>query len=176
MSTNDEGIWDGKWQIVRADLDLSHVFAPQDTISFARSGSGYQVVYNSSAPDAQCFNNAVLSAFGGDLPSFGKFHDGPLPLFTEDHKDRYRDLADKLEEFAQENPSVQRLEGTIQFPCHRFPQQSAAGLHDVRMMSTKIRVYQFPDAVENGKRLLMIYKPLDPSCASNGNGTVLGYD
>jgi hypothetical protein len=37
-------------------------------------------------------------------------------------------------------------------------------------------VYQFPDAVENGKRLLMIYKPLDASCASNGNGTVLGYD
>jgi len=179
MSTNDEGIWNGNWQIVRADLDLSHVFAPQDTISFARNGSGYQVAYNGSAPDAKCFNNAVLNAVEGDLPSFGKFHKGRLPLFSEDHKDRYRDLADKLEEFAQENPSVQRLEGTMQIPCHRYShqvQKSATDNHDVRMMSTKIRVYQFADAVENGRRLLMIYKPLDPSCASNGNGTVLGYD
>jgi hypothetical protein len=179
MSTNDEGIWNGSWQIVRADLDLSHVFAPQDTIAFARNGSGYKVVHTGSAPDAQCFNDAVLSPVAGDLPSFGKFHNGRLPLFSRHHKHRYRDLADRLEGFAQENPSVQRLEGTIQIPCHRHShqaQESAADHHETRMMTTKIRVYQFADAVENGKRLLMIYKPLDPSCAANGNGTVLGYD
>ena len=179
MSTNDEGIWNGSWQIVRADLDLSHVFAPQDTLSFARNGSSYKVVHKGSAPDANCFNDAVLNAVDGDLPSFGKIYSGRLPLFSSEHKTRYRDLADKLEEFAQDNPSVQRLEGSIQIPCHRHSDQlqaSAADEHEVRMMTTNIRVYQFADAVENGRRLLMIYKPLDPSCASNGNGTVLGYD
>jgi hypothetical protein len=179
MSTNDEGIWNGQWQIVRADLDLSHVFAPQDTISFSRNGSGYKVAHRGSAPDAQCFNNAVLTAVDGDETSFSKFHDGPLPLFSEQYKTLYRELADELEEFAQSNPSVRRLEGTIQIPCHRYSyqaQESAADQHESRMMSTKIRVYQFADAVENGKRLLAIYKPLDASCASNGNGTIIAVE
>lgn len=179
MSSNDEGIWNGNWQIVRADLDLSHVFAPQDTISFAKNGSGYKVAYQGSAPDAQYFNDAVLTPVEGDETSFSKFYSGRLPLFSSEHKSRYRDLADKLEEFAQANPSVRRLEGTIEIPCHAYPhqaQESAADQHDPCMISTVIRVYQFADAVENGKRLLMIYKPLDASCASNGNGTVLAYD
>src|ERR1700712_2759005 len=159
MSTNDEGMWNGNWQIVRADLDLSHVFAPQDTISFARNSDGYKVAHNGSAPDAQCFNDAVLTAVEGDQVSFGKFYSGKLPLFSRHHKTRYRDLADKLEEFAQANPSVQRLEGTIRIPCHRHPhqvQEGAADHHEVRMMATHIRVYQFADAVEKGKRLLVI--------------------
>jgi hypothetical protein len=179
MSTQNEGIWNGQWQIVRADLDLSHVFAPQDTISFAKNGNGYTVAHSGSAPDAQCFNNAVLSFVDGDRTSFGKFYDGRLPRFSKHHKTRYRNLAGKLEEFAQQDPSVQRLEGTIQIPCHRNShqaQESAADHHDTRMMTTKIRVYQFADAVEEGKRLLVIYKPLDPSCESNGNGTVLATD
>jgi hypothetical protein len=179
MSTNDEGIWNGQWQIVRADLDLSHVFAPQDTISFSRNGSGYKVAHRGSAPDAQCFNEAVLTPVDGDETSFSKFHSGRLPLFSKHHKTLYRDLAGKLEEFAQPNPAVRRLEGEIEIPCHRHShqaQESAADHHATRMMTTKIRVYQFADAVEDGRRLLMIYKPLDPSCESNGNGTIIAYD
>jgi hypothetical protein len=179
MSTIDEGMWNGNWQIVRADLDLAHVFAPQDTISFAKNGSGYKVAHQGSAPDAQCFNDAVLRPVAGDQTSFSKLYSGRLPLFSSHHKTRYKDLAAKLEEFAQENPSVQRLEGTIQIPCHRYShqaQESASDYHATRMLSTMIRVYQFADAVEEGKRLLVIYKPLDPSCASNGNGTVIAYD
>jgi len=179
MSANNEGIWNGNWQIVRADLDLSHVFAPQDTISFARSGSGYKVAHQGSAPDAQCFNDAVLTEVAGDQTSFSKLYSGKLPLFSQNHETRYKDLAEKLEEFAQDNPRVQHLEGTIQIPCHRYSSQAqdaAVDDHETRTLSTKIRVYQFADAVEADKRLLVIYKPLDPSCGSNGNGTVIAYD
>jgi hypothetical protein len=179
MSKQDEGIWNGQWQIVRADLDLSHVFAPQDTISFVKDGNGYIVEHSGSAPDAQCFNEAVLKPVDGDEINFGKFHSGRLPMFSVHHETLYRDIAGRLEEFAQPNPSVRRLEGEIQIPCHRHAHQaqaSAADHHKTRKMTTKIRVYQIADAVEGGKRLLVIYKPLDPKCESNGNGTIIGVE
>jgi hypothetical protein len=184
MSTNNEGLtWTGKWRIVRADLDLAHVFAPQDEISFTKdpSGAGYTVQHTGSAPDARAFGTAVLRAVDGAQPSFDALSvDYPLPLFSRHHKHRYRSLADKIEAFAQKNPAVRHLEGSIEMPCHRYPhqaQESDSDEHAVKTIRAPIRVYQFANALERKeKRLFVIYKPLHPSCGSNGNGTVIGYD
>jgi len=183
MSANDEGLtWERPWQIVRADLDMAHVFAPQDTISFTRNGNGYVIAHKGAAASAGYFRDVVLTEVAGEQPSFDAVsRDYPLPLFSKHHKHRYRTLADRLEVFAQTHPSLRRLEGTIKIPCHGFThqeQESGADPHVPTSITTKIHVYQFADVVQDGtrlKRLLVIYKPFAPHCA-NGNGTVIGYD
>jgi hypothetical protein len=184
MSANDEGLtWERPWQIVRADLDLAHVFAPQDRISFTRNGNGYKIAHQGAAATANYFRDVVLTEVDGEQPSFDAVSsDYPLPLFSRHHKHRYRTLADRLEVFAQKHQGLRRLEGTIEIPCHGFgyqDQESGADPHDARPITTKIHVYQFANAVQDGqqrKRLLVIYKPFEPSCVTNGNGTVIGYD
>jgi hypothetical protein len=179
---NGEGIiWDRDWQIVRADLGLAHVFAPRDKISFKAGKNGGWTVNHNGKPAAYLQKDMQFKEVQGYEPSLDVVtHDYPLPLFTVHHKHRYRTLADKIEAYIKGNPSVRRLEGEINIDCHGFAYQAqeshAADDHKPAPMTVPIRVYQFQNAVEKTRRLLVIYKPLHSLCASNGDGTVIGYD
>ena len=184
MSANDEGFrWDRKWKIVRTDLDLAHVFAPDDEISFTQNGDQYRVGHQSTEPGTNSLDGVVLTEVDGEQPAFNAISsDYPLPLFSAQHKQRYRTVADRIELFAQQHDTLRRLEGKITISCHGFryqDQESGAEPHTERPIETTIHVYQFANAVrgvgEERKRLLVIYKPLLRNCF-NGNGTVIGYD
>jgi hypothetical protein len=178
MSIQDE--WAGpEWTIVRSDVDMAHVFVPNDTITFeAKSTGKYTVIHKSGPLVPDVFDSVVFVAVDGEQFSFDKVDSNyPLPLFSHQHARRYKKLADALETFAEKNKKVRRLEGTINIPCHG-PCRSAD--HPTDTVETLIHVYQFADAVKGDdgrrRRLLVIRRPLDPASASNGNGIVLGYD
>jgi hypothetical protein len=170
--------WSGKWHIVRADLAVSHVFAPADKIEFKKVDDIYKVVDHDGKP-ARYLAEAKLREVSGVPQGLSMIsNDHPVPEFSKHHTRLYRSLGDKIEAFIQVNPNLPHLAGTITIPCHDFgyqAQESGAGHHDPVSIKTPIRVYQFPNVIEGGKRLLVIYKPLHPSCV-NGDGTALGYD
>lgn len=170
--------WSGKWQIVRADLAVSHVFAPEDKIEFKKVGDIYKVVDHAGKP-ARYLAKAQLKEVPGVPLEFSVIsNDYPVPQYSKHHTRRYRSLGDKIEAFIQGNPNLPHLAGEITVPCHAYgyqAQESDAGHHAAVDIASPIRVYQFPNVIDGGKRLLVIYKPLYPSCV-NGNGTALGYD
>jgi hypothetical protein len=175
--------WDTKpWKIVRTDLDLAHVFAPDDEITFTRNGDEYTVRHTSTEPGSNSLDGVVLTAVDGEQPAFDAISsDYPLPLFSKHHKHRYRTISERIEVFAQKNTALRRLEGKIKILCHDFryqEQEGGADRHPSKIIEPTIHVYQFANAVADGelrKRLLVIYQPFQPSC-TNGNGTALGYD
>ncbi len=184
MSANDEGLtWNRPWKIVRTDLDLAHVFAPDDELSFTQNGKQFTVGHKSKEPGTNSLDGIVLTEVDGEQPAFDAISsDYPLPLFSKEHKQRYRTVAERIEVFAQKHKTLRRLEGKITISCHGFryqDQESGADPHSERPIETTIHVYQFANAVrgdgDERKRLLVIYKPFLPNCF-NGNGTAIGYD
>ncbi len=65
------------WQIVRADLDLAHVFMPLSSFKFEPvnepgGGTAYKMVHTNQAPHPDCFCDTLFRPAGTTQPLFEK--------------------------------------------------------------------------------------------------------
>jgi hypothetical protein len=183
MATNTANPWqtDRGWQIVRADLDLAHVFLPLGRFNFALGKNadghpGYTVTHASVLPD--CFEKTFLVEAGSSQPTFKQIANrDTLPKFETRYADDYKTVSEMMEKHMQKDRDVKRLEGTIKVPCHAhgaaLKTEALAG-HAPMWIKTLIHVYQFNDVVNGDGPLLVIRAPLSPTCPLNGDGTAVG--
>ena len=171
------------WNIVSADLDMSHVFLPDNSITFKLDEldgiPGYRLANFGDKPAPDCFRDTFLVAVGDHQPLLRCIaKNQPLPLFTRDVAQKYNDVSDEIPSYIKENPQTQHLEGKIKIPCHADPAQLKAidaEDHEPLLIDVPIQVYQFANAVEGGRPLLVLRTPLERLCPMNGNGTVYAY-
>jgi hypothetical protein len=185
-STMETPTWtDHDWRIVRADLDLSHVFLPNNRIRFEAGEEnglpGFRLLQLDAGPTAGSFGKPFLVSVQGHQPRFNTVADQEelLPPFELANATELKTVAERIGKYMLVNPQVQRLQGKITISCHDTPAQlanSRAPKHDPLPIETPIHVYLFAKAVKGGKPLLVIHTPLSPTCPLNGNGTVLAYD
>jgi hypothetical protein len=173
---------DRPWQIVRADLELAHVFMPMSSFKFepvpGSDGKAFTIEHTNQAPHPDCFGNTVLRAVGSSHATFEKIAARKtLPLYGRDTASVYTDISVKVAKYMDQDPEVQRLEGIIRVPCHahgaQLPKDAAAG-HAPFWVKTLIHVYQFSKVVNGDRPLLLIRAPLSPFCPMNGDGTAAG--
>src|ERR1700731_2049833 len=86
------------WQIVRADLDLAHVFLPLSSFTFepvTRDGiSGYAVAYTNQPPLPDCFADSFLRPVGTSQPNFEAITKRQsLPLYDTTSATDYADVS-----------------------------------------------------------------------------------
>jgi len=170
------------WQIVRADLDLTHVFTPKSGFTFepatnAAGVKGYKIVHKFQSPHPVCFGATFLQPAGDIEPTFAQVAKvPPLPAFDDTSAQQYADVSAAMAAHMDENPDVQHLEGQIKVPVHAADTAPGAETLDdpSRWMTATVRIYQFTDAVVGNSPLLLVRKPLLPASAANGNGTAIG--
>jgi hypothetical protein len=171
------------WQIVRADLELAHVFLPLSSFTFepaTKDGiSGYTISHTNQAPLPDCFDGLFLRPVGNSQPKFETITKKPsLPLYNKTSATEYADVSAQLDSYMEQDPEVRRLEGVMKVPCHAHGATLANGVlaaHSPMWMKTYIHVYQFSDVVNGDYPLLLLRAPLSPLCPANGGGTAVGY-
>jgi hypothetical protein len=165
---NDE--WSNRdWYIVRAVNDFSHVFSPKQTLTFVpaeRDGvKGYTISHAGSDCRRGCFKDTFLHPEGSDVPMLSTIADGasPLPPDLTGDDAVLTDIANYVNE---NSGSVLRLVGGVELPIHaRTPGEDRLEFY----------VYQINNAVSENRTLLFLQPKLNPDCAANGNGAVIGY-
>lgn len=170
------------WQIIIADVDLAHVFAPSSTLTVEPTGDGGGFSFKNpfQAPSPDCFSGTRLIRAGTSQPTFEQMT-GELCLPSWSNEagivDRYTRAQDRIRSYLQADPDVQRLQGHMRIPCHahgaKLDTKSLQG-HAPMWVNTLVHVYQFANVVNGDRPLLVIWAPLSPVCPMNGNGTVLG--
>jgi hypothetical protein len=185
MTTAKEDVaWSGRsWQIVRADLDLAHVFLSLSSFTFeptTKNGvSGYTISHTGQAPAPDCFSEVFLVPLGSHKPTFREITDkDDLPLFSKDTATEYSDVSDKVASYMDQNREVQRLEGVVKIPCHAHGAQLPATVmadHPPMWIKTLLHVYQFGNVVKGDRPLILFRAPLSPVCPVNGDGSAIGY-
>jgi hypothetical protein len=182
MTNSTQASWqtDRSWQIVRADLELAHVFMPMSSFKFVAlsDGSGYQVVHTNQGPYPDCFAGVTLHHAGSTQIAFEKAAARPtLPAYDSSSAKDYTTAARKMVEFLDKDPNVERLEGIIRVPCHahgaELPDDAVPG-HRAFWVKTLIHVYQFSNVVNGDHPLVVFRAPLSPFCPTNGDGTAMG--
>jgi hypothetical protein len=174
------------WQIVRADLDLAHVFLPLNQFVFQpmtdeHGVKGYTITHTYQAPRPDCFTGSFLAPVGTlPPPAFEKIADRKtLPLYDSDSATAYKDVSKMIAAHLQQNREVKRLEGKIRVPCHAhgatLADEKTPPDHPPMWINTLIELYQFTDVVDGKRPLLVVRAPLSPICPTNGNGTATGY-
>ena len=183
-NTTGSTVWtDRSWQIVRADLDLAHVFLPLSNFSFkatSRNGmDGYTIVHNGQSPVPDCFCDSFLTLIGSHKPTFEAItKKSTLPLFTKDSAAEYAEVSDAMAQYTEKNREIQRLEGVVRIPCHAHGaslHKDAATDHSPMWIKTLLHVYQFGNVVKGDRPLLVLRAPLSPVCPLNGDGGAIGY-
>jgi hypothetical protein len=173
---------DRPWQIVRADLDLAHVFIPLSSFKFepvaGSDNKAFTVEHTNQPPHPDCFANTVLRSVGSNHAAFEKAAKRKtLPLYDKSSASIYSDISEKLAKYMDEDTNVQRLEGVIRVPCHahgaKLHAQAAPG-HSPYWVKTLIHVYQFSNVVNGDRPFLLLRAPLSPLCPMNGDGTASG--
>jgi hypothetical protein len=170
------------WTTVRSDLDIAHVMLPLTDFRLQEAGDkskapAYRLVYEDRVPGPDYFKNTLLRATGTHAPTFSKVTQLEyLPAYSRDHGVLYAEISDRMDAIMAQNADVQRIEGTIQIPCHAQGQHSGEYTlpHGPMMVETIIQFYQFPNVVEGGRPLLVVRAPLSPLCPTNGHGMALG--
>ena len=88
------------WQIVRADLDLAHVFLPLNQFFFQPTTAqgrlqGYTITHPYQAPQPDCFSCSFLVPVRHQpAPAFEKIADRKtLPLYNSDSATTYADVS-----------------------------------------------------------------------------------
>lgn len=169
------------WQIVRADLDLAHVFLPLSRFNFAPvtrpdGVTGYTIAHTYQPPHPDCFANCFLRPAGSNQPSFEKITNlKALPAYDKDSATTYADISGTIAEYMDRDSDVKRLEGIIRVPCHAtLPNDNGTG-HAPLWIKTLIHVYQFQNVVGGDHPLLLLRAPLSPLCPTNGDGTAIGW-
>jgi hypothetical protein len=186
LDTNaDPWITGRPWQIVRADLDLAHVFLPLSQFSFQPMTSkdgvkGYTITHSYQAPQPDCFSRSFLAPVGtSPPPAFEKIADRKtLPVYDSDSATTYANVSELIVAHMEQNREVKRLEGIIRIPCHAHGatlEDETPPDHSPMWINTLIQVYQFTDVVDGKRPLLVVRAPLSPVCPTNGNGTATGY-
>lgn len=181
-STRDPWQTDRPWQIVRADLNLAHVFMPLSGFKFEPvSGSGggaYTIVHMNQPPSPDCFAGMVLRPAGTSQPTFEKIAERKtLPCYDKNSASVYADISAKLAKFMDQDREVKRLEGVIRVPCHAHGAQladDAIADHSPFWVKTFIHVYQFSNVIDGDGPMLLFRAPLSPLCPTNGDGTAVG--
>jgi hypothetical protein len=172
------------WQIVRADLDLAHVFLPLSSFTFEAvtredGVKGYTIAHTFQAPNPDCFASSFLVPVGTGEPVFENVAQiKTLPLYDNDSANAYADVSAKIATHMDQNRDVKRLEGVIRVPCHAHGAELADGVvedHSPLWIKTLIHVYQFGNVVDGKRPLLVLRAPLSPVCPTNGDGTALGW-
>lgn len=184
-STNPDPWQTGRpWQIVRADLDLAHVFLPLSSFTFkpvtTTDGiSGYTIAHTNQAPLPDCFAGSFLRPVGTSQPNFQTItNKQSLPLYDTTSATEYADVSAQMVAYMERDPEVRRLEGVIKVPCHAHGAALASDVvpgHSPMWMKTIIHVYQFSNVVNGDHPLLLLRAPLSPVCPANGGGTATGY-
>jgi hypothetical protein len=184
IATPDPWLTGRNWRIVRADLNLAHVFIPLSSFTFEAAtstdgSSGYTIAHTYQAPLPDFFANIFLRPVGSTEPQFQAItNKASLPLYDKSSATEYADVAAQMATYMETDPKVRHLESEIMVPCHancaEVPGQAAPG-HTPMWMQTTIHVYQFSNVVNGDNPLLLIRAPLSPLCPANGGGTALGY-
>lgn len=172
------------WQIVRADLELAHVFLPLSSFTFKpatrKDGlEGYTIAHTYQAPHPDCFARTFLLPVGTKDAAFDTIADRKtLPMYDSDRATTYSEVAAKMATYMDKNRDVKRLEGEIKIPCHahgaELSEEAVPG-HSPMWVKALIHVYQFSGVVDGKHPLLVIRAPLSPFCPMNGDGTALGW-
>jgi hypothetical protein len=171
------------WQIVRADLELAHVFLPLSSFTFepaTKDGiSGYTIAHTNQPPLPDCFAGLFLRPVGSSQPKFETItKKSSLPLYNKTSATEYADVSAQLDSYMERDPEVRRLEGVMKVPCHAHGVALAQDVipgHSPMSIKTFIHVYQFSDVVNGDHPLLLLRAPLSPLCPTNGGGTATGY-
>ena len=177
-TTPDPWATDRIWHIVRADFDLKHAFAPKSGFVFVQETdpagiTGYRIVHKFQCPHPRCFGDTFLIAAGHIQPTFAAAKMPPLPAYNADSADQYADVSTAIAAHMDENPDVQRLEGTIRIPLLAADATPGADTLDdpSQWMDATVRIYQFTDGVVGNSPLLLVSNP--PSPAAWRTGAVL---
>ena len=169
------------WQIVRADLELAHIFLPLSSFTFepvtrADGISGYTITHANQAPQPDCFTGIFLRPVGNSQPKFENItNKASLPLYSKTSATEYADVSAQMATYMEKDPEVRRLEGEIKVPCHPILPSGVTPCHSPMWIKTLIHVYQFSGVVNGDHPLLLIRAPLSPLCPTNGGGTAIGY-
>jgi len=185
MSSSTPDPWrpERPWQIVRADLDVAHVFMPLSSFRFEqvqdpKLGDGYKIVHDFQAPHPNCFCDTFLRAAGKTAPTFeAASKRKTLPMYTKQSATDYAAVADNLVEFLTRDHEVRRLEGVIKVPCHAHGGPLAKDSDDAHApmwVRTMIHVYQFDNVIDGDRPMLLVRAPLSPLCPTNTDGTAIG--
>jgi hypothetical protein len=178
--TADPWTRDSKWQIVRADVDLEHVFALKTWITFEFVDGGFKVVPEGPARIGECFQNTFLRRMGSLQPTLDDV-DGinTLANFGSLSALQCSNVMETLATHVDRSADLLHLEGVITIPCHETDAQLKAippaprPPHAPLPVQTKICVYQIDDP-EAEAPFLLIRAPFSPLCLANGNGSVVG--
>jgi hypothetical protein len=183
MNDTPPDLWatDRIWHIVRADVDLTHAFAPNSGFVFEQGTNsagikGYRIVHRVQCPHPRCFGDTFLRPAGNTQPTFAAAKVPPLPAFNADSAQQYADVSAAIAAHMDENPDVQHLEGTIKVPLHAADATPGAETLDdpSQWMEATVRIYQFTDGVVGNSPLLLVSNPPSPASAANGGGTAIG--
>jgi len=171
------------WQIVRADLDLAHVFMPLSSFRFEpaqdpKLGSGYRIVHNFQAPHPNCFGDTFLRPAGRSRPTFETAaRRKTLPAYDAKSAADYATISEHLSDFVDRDHEVRRLEGIVRVPCHAHggsqPKNALHG-HNPMWIKTTVHFYQFDNVIDGDRPLLLVRAPLSPLCPTNTDGTAVG--
>jgi len=171
------------WQIVRADLDLAHVFMPLSNFRFEqvndpKLGIGYKIVHGFQAPHPNCFCDTFLRPAGKTQPSFETAAKRKtLNAYDSNTAADYKTVTSNLLEFLDRDHEVRRLEGFIKVPCHALggpqPDDALTG-HSPLWMKTLLHVYQFESVIDGDRPFLLLRAPLAPLCPTNNDGSAVG--
>lgn len=183
-TTPDPWVTGRVWHIVRADVDLKHAFAPNSGFIFEHDTNenridGYRIVHKFQCPHPRCFGDTFLQPVGNTQPTFAAAEMPPLPAYNADNADnakQYAAVSAAIAARMDENPDVQRLEGTIKVPVHPADTTPGAETLDdpAQWMPATVRIYQFTDGVVGNAPLLLVSNHLSPTKAANGGGTAIG--
>jgi hypothetical protein len=195
LDTNADPWISGRpWQIVRADLDLAHVFLPLNQFFFQpttrkKDGvkgvlKGYTITHTYQTPQPDWFSDSFLAPVGTiSPPAFDEiWNEKTLPAYDSDSATDYADASELIVAHMEQNRDVKRLEGIIRVPCHAHgakindkDNNKIPPDHSPMWINTLIQVYQFSGVVDGKLPLLVIRAPLSPICPTNGGGTATGY-
>jgi hypothetical protein len=184
-SETEDVTWTGRtWHIVRADLDLAHVFLPLSNFTFEPTTNkkglqAYKIVHTNQLSTPDCFSDAVFVALGVTRPTSQAIAKKmPLPLFSKDSASVYSEVTDTLIDYMDRNRELQRLEGEIKIPCHAHGaklHKEALADHPTQWVKTLLHIYQFGNVVEGNLPLIVFRAPLSPVCPMNADGSAAGY-
>jgi hypothetical protein len=182
--TQDPWLTGRTWRIVRADLNLAHVFIPLSSFTFEAAVtpegvSGYTIAHTYQAPLPDFFTGIFLRPVGNSQADFQAITQKiSLPLYSKTSATEYADVSDQIAIYMEKNPGFQHLESEIMVPCHADSAAvpgNAAPSHPRKWAPTSIHIYQFSNVVNEDLPLLVIRAPLSPLCPANGGGTATGY-
>jgi len=180
MIDTTRGPWSGDstWKIIRADLDLEHVFAVQTQFTFKLLDGGFKAVPSGPTTVAEYFQDTFLRPVGSVPPTLQDVQGvDTLANFAALSALNSSNIMDALAEHVDQNGDLLHLEGMITIPCHATDAQLQAPPsrppHAPLLIQTKICVYQIHDPAARAP-FLLIRAPSSPGCPANGSGSAVG--